>query len=84
MAKSWANLAELRARLKNFAEIAAKEEGLENAVVEVRVLEAKPGKPRVVQVTVQDRPSIDVEARPDVDGTDPVWEPIRGRKWEGN
>lgn len=74
--RSWANLAELRKRLEDYAEVVCREEGLEGARVVVRVSEPHSTKPRVV--------SIEVEVRPDVDGTDPVWEPIRGRKWEGN
>lgn len=74
--RSWVNVAELRKRIENVAEMMCREEGLEDVRIRVEVQEATPGKKRVVR--------IDVEERPQIDGTDPMWEPIRGRKWEGN
>lgn len=84
---AWTDLHTLRMRIQAFAEMACREEGLDGAVVDVVVSDPRPGKARVVEVRVgranPPRP-IPVDDRRDVDGTDPMWEPVRGRKWEEN
>jgi hypothetical protein len=71
---AWVNVAELRERVRRMAELACREDGLGPCDVHVSV----------VRVAGQPTMLIEIEERTPIDGTDPRWEPVRGRKWQDN
>ena len=73
MARSWANLAQFRERVRAVAELIAREEGLGDVCVCVDVA-----------TDVGRAVRIEVVERLDVDGTDLRWDAVRGRRWEDN
>lgn len=73
---AYVDMAKLRARIAALADEACGEAGLSGVRVYVEIAEPPRRGPRALRVKI--------EERRDVDGTDPRWEGVRGRKWEGN